>query len=244
MLIKIIHYLDRFLTNYYQKKIINKLNLINFEPKIILDIGAHLGEVSEFFIKNFKYIKKIYLFEPQKEFFFLLKRKFLNNSKVTCFNKACSNKTSESIFNIGVHRRSSTLEGYNKNSFYYKIKSILIFGKIKNFIHKRTKINTISLDSFLNKKKISVDLLKLDVEGSELKVLKGCEKNIKKIKVILIEILNHNLINNYSKSKIFSFLEKNNFSLYIVNKFPHYRSEDRIYINNKFFKVSTKYIQH
>ena len=129
-------------------------------------------------------------------------------------------------------------------SFYYKIKSILIFGKIKNFIHKRTKINTISLDSFLNKKKISVDLLKLDVEGSELKVLKGCEKNIKKIKVILIEILNHNLINNYSKSKIFSFLEKNNFSLYIVNKFPHYRSEDRIYINNKFFKVSTKYIQH
>jgi hypothetical protein len=134
------------------------------------------------------------------------------------------------------------MEAYNKNSFYYKIKSILIFGKIKNIIHKRRKIKTISLDSFLNKKKILVDLLKIDVEGSELKVLKGCEKNIKKIKVILIEILNHNLINNYSKSKIFSFLEKNNFSLYIVNKFPFYGSEDRIYINDKFFKVSRKYI--
>jgi len=242
MLIKIIHYLEHFLTNYYQKKIINKLNLINFEPKIILDIGAHVGEVSEFFLKNFKNIKKIYLFEPQKEFFFLLKSKFLNNSKVTCFNKVCSNKNSQSIFNIGVHRRSSTIETYNKNSFYYKIKSLIVAGKINiefrnkvsggGLLDRQIRIKTVMLNKYISK---SVDLLKIDVEGSELKVLKGCKKNIKNVKVILIEILNHDLIKGYSKKLIFSFLKKKGFYLHSVCKFPFYKFEDRIYVNKFFY---------
>jgi FkbM family methyltransferase len=235
MVIRIIHYFDNLLTNYYRKKIIDGLNLINFEPKIIFDIGAHIGEVSEFFLKNFYNTKKIYCFEPQKEFFFLLKNKFKNNSKVICVNKACSDKISESTFNIGFHKRSSTLEENNSNSFYYKMKSIFIFGKIKDFLHRKIILKTITLDSFLKKKKLLIDLLKLDVEGSELKVLKGCQKNIKNIKVILIEILNHNAIKGYSKDKIFYFLKKNNFQLYQIFRYPYYRSEDRVYINKKFF---------
>ena len=78
-------------------------------------------------------------------------------------------------------------------------------------LHRRVIIKTITVDQFLNKSKLSVDLLKIDVEGSELKVLKGCQKNIKNIKVILIEILNHNLIKDYSREDIFSFFIKNNF---------------------------------
>jgi hypothetical protein len=62
MVIRIIHYFDNLLTNHYRKKIIAGLNLINFEPKVIFDIGAHIGEVSEFFLKNFYNIKKNLLF--------------------------------------------------------------------------------------------------------------------------------------------------------------------------------------
>lgn len=68
-----------------------------------------------------------------------------------------------------------------------------------------------------------------------MNVLKGCKKNIKNVKVILIEILNHNLIKNYSKNNIFKFLINNGFQLYSTLKFPIYGSEDRIYTNNKFF---------
>ena len=82
---------------------------------------------------------------------------------------------------------------------------------------------------------LAADILKIDVEGSELNVLKGCKKNIKNVKVILIEILHHDSIKNYSKIDIFRFLKNNGFRLHSSLKFPFYGFEDRIYINNKFF---------
>jgi FkbM family methyltransferase len=237
MLKNIIYYFTSVLAYYHERKIINKLNLLNFHPKIILDVGAHIGEMTEIFLKNFTNINKIYCFEPQKKIFSFLKNKFKKNPKVVCINKACSDKITVSAFNISFHRRSSSLEKINTNNFYHKIKSFIVLGKIRDLFHSRVKIRTITLDKFLKNRISLVDLLKIDVEGSELKVLKGCKKNIKNIKVILIEILNHNLINNYSAEDIFYFFKKNNFELFTVCKFPLYRFEDRIYINRKFFNA-------
>lgn len=115
-----------------------------------------------------------------------------------------------------------------------KLRVLILFNKVKDIIYKKEKLNCITLDSFIKKRKI-IDILKIDVEGSELNVLKGCKKNIKNVKVILIEILHHDLIKNYSKNDIFRFLKNNGFRLHSSLKFPFYRFEDRIYINNKFF---------
>ena len=235
MLKKIIYYFTSILAHYYEQKIINKLNLLNLDPKIILDVGAHIGEMTQIFLKNFINVNKIYCFEPQKEIYSSLKNKFKKNPKVVCINKACSDKTTVSKFNISFHRRSSSLEEINTNNFYHKIKSFIVLGKIRDLLSRTVKIRTITLDKFLKNRKLSIDLLKIDVEGSELKVLKGCKKNIKNIKVILIEILNHNLIKDYSREDIFCFFKKNNFELYNICKFPFYNFEDRIYINRKFF---------
>jgi len=235
MLKNIVDYFTAIIANDHESRILNKLILLNFNPKIIIDVGAHIGEMTKIFLKNFKNVKKIYCFEPQKEIFSSLKKKFNKNRKIVCINKACSYKVAYSQFNISFHRRSSTLEKVNDNNFYHIIKSFIVFGKIRDLLYRRVEIKTITLDQFLNNRKLSVDLLKIDVEGSELKVLKGCQKNIKNIKVILIEILNHNLIKNYSRKDIFSFFKKNNFELYATYKFPLYRFEDRIYINRKFF---------
>jgi hypothetical protein len=100
------------------------------------------------------------------------------------------------------------------------------------FLDRQIRIKTVMLNKYISK---SVDLLKIDVEGSELKVLKGCKKNIKNVKVILIEILNHDLIKGYSKKLIFSFLKKKGFYLHSVCKFPFYKFEDRIYVNKFFY---------
>ena len=234
MLKKIIFFFTYYLGKLHEKKIAERLISLDFKPKIIFDVGAHTGEAALLFLKNFDSIKICYCFEPQKNIFNILKKKFKNNSKVFCINKAIYDKIIKKDFNVLYHQRSSTLEDINSNSLYYKIKSLILFNKVKNIIYKKEKLNCITLDSFIKKKKI-IDILKIDVEGSELKVLKGCKKNIKNIKVILIEILNHNLIKNYSREDIFSFFKNNNFELYSVCKFPFYRFEDRIYINRNFF---------
>ena len=74
-------------------------------------------------------------------------------------------------------------------------------------------------------------LLKIDAEGNELEVLKGCKLLIKKkkIKSIYIEILNHNLYKNYSKKLIEDFLKKD---FYLVNSYKSHVifAEDRFYI--------------
>ncbi len=49
MLKNIIYYFTSVLAYYHERKIINKLNLLNFHPKIILDVGAHIGEMTEIF---------------------------------------------------------------------------------------------------------------------------------------------------------------------------------------------------
>lgn len=242
MLKSIVDYFSILLSKKHEKKLINKLNLLNINPKIIFDVGSHLGEMTDLFLSSFANINKIYCFEPQKKIFGIFKNGFGNNSKVVAINKACSDKNSFSNFNISLHKRSSTLEKTNTDSFYYKIKSFIVAGKINTdfrdkvsgggLLDRQTRIKTVTLDKYIPK---SVDLLKIDVEGSELKVLCGCKKKIKNVKVIIIEIMNHNLIKGYSKNRIFSFLKKNNFKLHAVCKFPFYKFEDRIYINRNFF---------
>ena len=82
----IIDLIDR---NYHQKKI-NKL-LINNKFDTVFDVGAHKGEFTINLIKNIKF-SKIYMFEPQSEIFFKLKKKFFKSNKILLHNMALSNQ--------------------------------------------------------------------------------------------------------------------------------------------------------
>jgi FkbM family methyltransferase len=240
MLYRFIKFITSLLVLNYEKKLLLKLKLIQIEPKIIIDAGAHIGEYSKLFLKNFSKIKKIYCFEPQESIFKILKNNFKNNNKVKCINKALGHKVKKSFFNEGYHERSSTFLEVNEDSLFYKVKSLILFGKITNMIKKVNKVEVSTIDFYFNKKK-NIDILKIDVEGYELNVLKGALTLIKqnKIKVLLIEITTHNMFKRYSSKKIESFLLENNFVLFSRHKFPLYPFEDRIYLH-KSIKTRTQ----
>ena len=82
------------------------------------------------------------------------------------------------------------------------------------------------------KKIKSIDLLKIDTEGNELKVLKGLGKKIIIIKAILIEFHNNKIYKNYNSKLIHKYLLKNNFILKKKFHFPFTEWEDRIYQKN------------
>ena len=84
---------------------------------------------------------------------------------------------------------------------------------------------------FLKKKKIkNIDLLKIDTEGHEAKILQGAKKVLKKkIRYILIEVHFSKIYSRYNKKKIEKILKKNNFILIKKFKFPFLTFEDRIY---------------
>ena len=100
-----------------------------------------------------------------------------------------------------------------------------------------------TVDNFVKKKKInSIDILKIDIEGSEYELLKGAKNTLKrnKIKIILVEIIDKK--NSYKKKeekiinllKNFTLIKKAN--IWSISLFSNIRGGDYLFINNKYLK--------
>ena len=74
------------------------------------------------------------------------------------------------------------------------------------------------------------DLIKIDTEGSELNILKGASKTLKKTKYLILEIysIDKNKINTYLRKKGFKIVK----SLYSHMRQKKIVREDVLYKNN------------
>ena len=149
-------------------------NLLNELPIIdnCIDVGSNKGQFALILKRNFPKAK-IFSFEPQIENL-SIQKKFLNNTKF--YNCCLGNKSSFQIFNITDREDSSSLlvPSIFKNSIYRVVNKITI------------KVD--KLDNIIKLKHKSKNLLKLDVQGYELEVLKGSKKCLSKIDFIIIEL--------------------------------------------------------
>lgn len=222
---KLLMFLER---NIHQKRISKFLQ--NRSIKTIIDVGAHKGEFAQNALQ-IESVNKIIAFEPQKKIFSLLKEKFSDNDKVVLNNFALSEKVEKRIMKINKMTATSTLNHeINKDSLYFKFKSLLLYQK--NSIISEEEINTTTFDVFFNNKTFDENtLLKIDAEGYELRVLKGANQKIKEIKYVLIENQFSNMYKNVNFKDCHEFLENKNFRLLKKFKFPTFHYEDRLYIN-------------
>ena len=109
------------------------------------------------------------------------------------------------IFNVA---NSSTVTRYD---FGILLSEVFGLNKLK-----KKKIKTYTLTSLLKKNKIrKIDFMNIDIEDSELKVLKTLNFNYFDIKVICIEVINqfNTKQSNINKDKIIKILKKNNYIL-------------------------------
>ena len=194
---------------YHQNRIINFLKPLHIDK--VLDVGSHKGEFLSYILK-LKNVKKIFAFEPQKEIYKILSKNF-SQKKIKIFNVALDKEISKKFIYINKFTNTSTLSVLNKKSFYLKFKNLLI-GSKENFVQKY-RIQTNTLDNLFSNIELQNSLLKIDVEGFEMNVLKGSRKKISgEIKYILIENQFVNLYKKSSSKKNHEFLIKNNFVIY------------------------------
>ncbi len=193
------------INNLINKFIIFVLSIFDFSNKLkvkkffkknflkkninIIDIGSHKGETINFFLNNFK-VDKIYSIEPNRELYkYLIRKNYPQNVEI--FNVGISNSETLGMLNIMRDTSSSTFNNINQQTKYFKRKNryLSFFDKDKKYIKKTQEIKLISLTSLFTKKKIQeIDILKIDTEGYEYKILKGItEQNFKKIKFIYFE---------------------------------------------------------
>ena len=192
---------------FFVRKIIIKFNIFEEDFKIlnqifkkkkinIIDIGASDGISANFFNKNLN-VNKIYCFEPHQTFLKnlrTLKKKYPN---LEINDYGISNKKEDLdvyvpyINFFGYSFEILTYTFYNKEELIEQIKLDFIS-------HKKIQIKKIKFKlrkfKMINKK---IDLIKLDVNGYELEIVKSLITQIKKDRPLLI-IENNSKINKIS----------------------------------------------
>jgi FkbM family methyltransferase len=227
-----IYFFDLLDIFIHQKRILLELKKNHLKINSFIDVGAHKGIYTDLILRNFK-VKKVFMFEPQKNIFNFIKKKYKKFRNIKVLNNAISNNEKMKNIYINHHDLTSSLTKLNKNNLYLKIKSKLFGGNIDKMISHFYKVKTKRLSNIIKKEKLKkVDLLKIDTEGHELNVLIGLEKKIKIVNTILIEFHTDSIYLNYDSRKIHNYLLNKNFILKKKIKFPFTEWEDRIYINN------------
>ncbi len=218
---------------------INKKKVINFFKKEIssinffVDVGAHEGETSNLFNKYLS-IKKIYCFEPSPINYENLKKKIAKKENIFLFNFGLGDRDGEEDFNQLEESSSSTLVELNQKSKYFqKKKKILNLFIKKNFKIFSQTVNIMKLKNFMHNNSIEyIDILKIDTEGYEMKVIKGAEEKIKNIDYIYFEHhFDDMLKKNYTLSDIHNYLVKNGFEKKLKIKMFFRKSFEYIYKN-------------
>ena len=169
-----------------------KVNL-DFEPKIILDLGANIGLSSIFFLNKYP-DAIVFAVEPDLSNFNLL----FENTK--SYNNIVR-------YNNGVWNRNAFLE-IKDNSIGYWGYSVFEVPKKTN-----NSIDAISISQIVESNNIhQIDLLKVDIEGSEIEIFSdNFEEWLKITKVIIIEL--HDWMREGCAQQFFLTMSRYNFKL-------------------------------
>jgi len=183
---------------------------LNFNPKIIIDAGANIG-LSAIFYANKYPASKIICIEPEQSNYNLLKKNTRNYDNIITLNNALSNLSNQDLAIID--------NGYGNWGFMTEP----IVNGIKGIT---PNVKSISINEIMNKYDFEIiDIVKIDIEGSEKEVFeKNSENWLPNTRCLIIEL--HDRMKKGCSKSFFSAISKHDFS------FSH-RGENLVFINNK-----------
>ena len=177
----------------------------------VLDIGAHMGLytllLNDYFVGGF-------CFEPAKDTFNALRNNlFINNliEKYIPVNSAVSDNTASSTLKV-----EGIFSGVNH-----------VIETPENIGGKTDVVSTVSIDNFLLKNNVTekIHFLKIDTEGHELKVLKGCLQTLQNNRAVIVLFENSSLI---ELTQLFSSI---NFKVFAIDRNGNILSDKKYALN-------------
>lgn len=145
----------------------------------ILDIGAHIGNHTLFFAREVKRSGRVLSFEPQRIIYQMLTGNIAMNALQNVFTIQNAVSDRDGFVNIPF------IDPHHHCNFGSVFPTDLLPGE---------KVQCMPID---NLKLSSCDLIKIDVEGSEIAVLKGASKTIQKFHPIIY--VEHNQEEHFSE---------------------------------------------
>lgn len=173
-----------------------------FMPNAIYDIGANKGTWTKECLAFFP-DADFFLFEPQKEL-----KKDIDS------NLASNNKISVHLVGIGDKNETLKFTMHNRDdsrSFLYSEADATSLG------FEQVELPIVRLDTFIEQNKLPApDLLKIDAEGFDIKVLMGVGKYLENTEVVLVEvgIMNKRIPNN--AKDVLNYMDGQGFRLFEI----------------------------
>lgn len=181
---------------------------------VFVDIGANLGY---FTVMAGKFLTegKVYSFDVDNKVVKLLKKNIrLNNLKnVQAYNYGVSDK--KGLVKILKMKLPDPRTSFQKT-----------LDKDKKYLS----VKTISLDGFFKNKKAKPNVIKIDVEGAELLVLKGMKSLLENEKLVLLMEIHGNKLSKFNTDsrEIISFLIDRGYDVYEVGKYKKGKNKGKL----------------
>lgn len=208
---------------------INFLQQFAIKSPIVLDVGANVGEYSEALLAICPQAK-IFAFEPSQHTRSKLVQKFNTDTRVTIFPYALSSTNSKQY--LWSNTLGSGLASLTRRKLTH-------FGIDFNIAEE---IEVITLDHWAKKLNLRPDMLKIDVEGHELDVLKGSTETLQHLKVIQFEFGGCNIDTRTFFQDFWYLLKDLNFDVYRISKYgpihiASYSEDDECFVTSNFVAV-------
>ena len=203
----------------YSEELNNYLKNVNFNNKSIYDIGANEGYMIDFFLNNSKG-SEIYGVEPHPSNITILNKKFKNKKVVKIIHGAVNDYDGDCLIGFEEQERKN---GLKQGHVTDTNNDLDLQGRDWN---KKSIVKSYKLDKLCE----NADIIKMDIEGFEHKLLPQLLINMKNTKTWLIEIHSwedinyhgwtakkHNK-NNDSLNKMIKLFLKNGFNNFVLAK--------------------------
>jgi FkbM family methyltransferase len=183
------------------------------EGNVFLDVGAHFGLWSVYAASIIGKTGNVLAFEPSPAFA-VLQENALLNSRIKTFNLGLGAKDGEAtFFDQSTATTGSFVDAVTKiNECRYPGVAI-----------GRTNVKIRALDSLVAEFCLRPDLIKVDVEGFELEVMRGAENLLRRVRpIVLIEIHPPQLeLSGGSDLALMDFLKQRSYEIDVIDRNPN-----------------------
>ncbi len=204
-----------FVRGIYDPNLVTVINTLLPSDGVFIDIGANMGYCSLLMSKTVGEDGKVFAIEPsERDFLRLVDNVSLNKlNNVNVYRLAISDKSGNVKISIAPEERSSlnTLGSAFSNKGIEELRTEEVIAT--------------TLDTFTEQEEIDrIDVIKMDIEGSEFKALKGARESIEKYRPILIVGVNKNSLGASGSSieDVISALKELRYKVYYPSESPFF----------------------
>ena len=208
------------------------VGFLGMTPTLAIDIGGNIGDYSAK-LRSIYPALKIHIFEPSSVNLKKLMTRYAKDPLITVVPNALSSEAgSATLFSDQLGSGLASLANRNLEHFNIKFDASEIVTSIKFENYWKETLNC-----------SPIDIVKIDVEGFELKVLEGFGSALSKVKIIQFEFGGANIDTRSYFRDFWSLFTANNFLIYRVTplgseKISTYRESDEFFSTTNYLAVN------